>query len=153
MLTCIQAHFAYVHVHVICSIFALVSCCMLCPNLNFICPTPFSACPRPLPHVCGCVCACTTDLSVIKWSRDWFIEWFSHFLLIKSNEVKDRSQVQKNRDENMCASLGLYSCALVCPLLLHSIVRPYVNQRGLGLGGGSNTAHYCLHSPHVQPGE
>lgn len=39
--------------------------------------------------------------------------------------------------------------------VLLSVGRRYVNQNlleGLWLGGGSNTVQYCLHSPHMQPG-
>lgn len=54
----------------------------------------------------------------------------------------------------MCFPVAVFMCTSFSALLL-SIVRPYVNQsllEGLWLGGGSNTAQYCLHSPHVQPG-
>lgn len=39
-------------------------------------------------RVCVCMCVCTTDLSVIHRSCDWFIEWWSHFLLMKWNVKK-----------------------------------------------------------------
>ena len=53
----------------------------------------------------------------------------------------------------MCVSIIM--CAGFFVLLLSIVSRPYVNQsliEGLWLGGGSNTAQYCLLSPHVQPG-